>query len=77
MTQGIAAFRLDQQNDSFLVFIDNETWVMETCGRSEFRGENRSPCVVAGTRVDSLENLPDTVRGMIAARCEVLDGQVA
>lgn len=76
MTEGIAAFRLDQKNESFLVFIDNETWLMETNGRTEFRGSNRSPCIVAGTRVDTLDNLPDTVRELIAARCEVLDGQI-
>jgi len=74
MTQGIVAFRLDQKNESFLVFIDDETWVMETDGRTEYRGNSRNPCEVAGTRVDTLDNLPDAVRELIAARCEVLDG---
>jgi len=73
MMQGIAAYRLTNRNDSFLVFIDEETWLMDTSGRTEYRGNGRSTCEVAGTRVDTLDNLPDTVRELIAARCEVLD----
>jgi len=75
MMQGIAAYRLSNRNDSFLVFIDEETWLMDTSGRTEYRGSGRSPCEVAGTRVDTLDNLPDTVRELIASRCEVLDAQ--
>jgi len=74
MSQGIAAFRLDHKNEKFLVLIDDETWVMEADGRTEYRGNSKSPCEVAGTRVDTLDNLPNTVRESIAARCEVLDG---
>lgn len=83
MMEGIAAYRIragsshfaTNQNDSFLVFIDDETWLMDARG-----GIVEVPVRLSGpewgTRVDTLDNLPDTVRELIAARCEVLDGQI-
>ncbi len=86
--QGIVAYRLNHRaptedgivtvnpaaNDRFLVFIDNETWMVHSSGQHEFKGKNTGPCMVAGTRVDTLKNLPGPVQEVIAARCEHLDG---
>lgn len=86
MTQGIVAYRLNHvtdeygvtsvnhsMNERFIVIIDDEMWLIHANGRHELRGRVVEPSMIAGTRVETLSNLPDPVRSVIACRAEILD----